>query len=106
MYTFDLRGHGESGRPNWASEVLPPEPSIAYVVLLASLDQVPPWIAVPAHKSSLLYTLQGLRIARLAADLRDLLTELDLQDVTVVGTRWGLDCDEDHPTFWVAVVGT
>ncbi|EFN51577.1 hypothetical protein CHLNCDRAFT_140070 [Chlorella variabilis] len=31
----------------------------------------------------------GLRIARLAADLRDLLTELDLQDVTVVGTSMG-----------------
>ena len=33
--------------------------------------------------------LQGSHVARLAADLRDLLTQLDLSEVTVVGSSMG-----------------
>jgi pimeloyl-ACP methyl ester carboxylesterase len=33
--------------------------------------------------------LQGHHVARLAADLRDLLTQLDLREVTVLGTSMG-----------------
>ncbi|MBB3882480.1 alpha/beta fold hydrolase [Acetobacter oeni] len=53
VITIDLRGHGESGKPD-----------------------------------------HGYRIPRLAADLRDVLVQLDLTDVTVPG--WSLGC----PVIW------
>jgi non-heme chloroperoxidase len=48
VITYDLRFHGDSGKPSW-----------------------------------------GFHVSRLAADLRDLLDELNLQEVTVVGSSMG-----------------
>lgn len=90
VYTFDLRCHGESGRPSWASAAaLPACPPPLLLLRVTARPLCGLWLSSPGTPPwrCWIWSLQGLRIARLAADLRDLLTELDLQDVTVVGTR-------------------